>query len=375
MECNILNYQLITDNDALYALCQAVVPGTALALDTEFIRVRTYYPKLGLLQIYDGTNLALIDPLAITNWTPFIGLMSDASYIKYFHACSEDLDVFQHYFNSVPTAIIDTQILAAFLDNAVSTSYANLANKYMGICLNKNETRTNWLARPLSTEQCRYAAEDVYYLLTLGEQLRAEIKNSPWQEAAYEECRAIVAKKHDKILSENAYLNFKRLPQLRGKARRYLQLLAAWRLNMAREHDIAVNFVLPEIVLGNIAQYQPTSLAELQQLGMEGKKIRLYGQMILQIIKHPVTQDDVPGKHPAEYAEYKEIRDTLKQAVNVIATETGLNKEILLSRRHINHYVEWLYQPSTTLRPELICGWRAPLFKPYLPLHLKLNNN
>lgn len=365
-----MNFQLIRDNAGLYAVCQAMASATEVALDTEFIRIRTFHPKLGLMQIYDGVHLVLIDPSAITDWTAFIAMMRAPYCVKYFHACSEDLDVFQHYFNYLPTPLIDTQILAAFLDNAVCTSYANLVAKYLGITLSKNETRTNWLGRPLSAQQCRYAAEDVYYLLPLAQQLLTQITHTPWRQAVDEECCAVLTRKSAKLLPENAYLSFKQLNQLHGNARAYLQLLAAWRLETARNQDIALNFVLPEATLCQIARYQPTSLAQLQQLGISGKGIRLYGQIILDLMRQPLSSPATIIKHPSEYSEYKSISHRFKKAAAIIATETGLNKEIILSRRHINQYVDWLHQPQCPT-PELIKGWRVPLFKPYLSLPTK----
>lgn len=370
-----MKYHLITDNESLYTLCCSVTPKAAFALDTEFIRTHTYYPQMGLIQFFDGCQLALIDPLEITDWTAFYALMADPSHLKYFHACSEDLDVFQHQFGWIPTPIIDSQIVASFLDNPLCASYANLVKKYMQIPLSKNATRTDWLARPLSQDQCRYAAEDVYYLLPLMTMLIDTVKEAGWFDAAREECLATITKKTENVLPQQAYLTFKKVSQLKGKQRSYLQLLAAWRLEYAREHDIALNFVLPEQLLWKIARYQPTSLGELKALGARGKEIRLYGNTMLNLLKQPVQNPEPLARNASESPNYKRISEALKLAAEAIAKDTGLSEAVLLSRRHINHYVDWLNRNKTGSEPEIISGWRAALFMPYLPIALHENKN
>lgn len=361
----LLKYQLITHNNTLESLCQSLINKRVIALDTEFIRVRTYYPEIGLIQLFDGDNLALIDPLAIDNWQCFVAMLQNKSQIKYFHACGEDIDVFMHEFNLLPSPILDSQILAAFLDNDLCTSYATLVNKYLNVTLNKTETRTNWLSRPLSNKQCCYAAEDVYYLLQLTDKLIEIVEKKGWLKAAKEECQTFSAKKSALVSPSHAYLNIKKASQLKGIELSYLQLLAAWRLQYAIEHNIAVNLVLPETLIWKIAYYKPSSLTELKKLGAHEREIRLYGNVIMELLCQPVNTHLTPIKPITNYTNYITVTEHLRQAAAKIAKETGLNKSILLSRRHINHYVKWLDNKNES-KPEIISGWRAPLFEPYL---------
>ncbi len=115
---------MITTNDALAAICEAASAFPAIALDTEFVRTRTYYPQLGLLQMYDGERVTLIDPLTITDWTPFRDLLTNTAITKYLHAGSEDLEVFLNTFGVQPQPMIDTQILAAFCGRPMSWGFA-----------------------------------------------------------------------------------------------------------------------------------------------------------------------------------------------------------------------------------------------------------
>lgn len=366
-----LSYQYITNNEQLADYCLKIGNSKAIALDTEFVRTRTFYPHLGLLQIFDGHFAALIDPLAITDWRNFIAILENPTIKKYFHSCSEDIEVFQYFFNYVPNPVVDSQILASFLDNSISCGYASLVKKYLNVDLDKSETRTDWLKRPLTDRQCQYAINDVLYLFPLIEKLKSQLTISNWLEAAYSECQLIVSRKCEVMDPEDAYLNIKNSWQLKGKSLGNLQKLAKWRYNLAKSQDIALNFVIHEEVLWKIARYLPTSLAELEKLGMKGKEIRLYGQKILGILAEPVP-DVPPIRRVNCYPDYKKIAETLKQAANKIAEQTGLNPDLLLSRRLINHYVKWQEKQESQL-PEILTSWRKPLFEKYLTQLSPLN--
>lgn len=125
-----MNYQLITTNNALQQVCEQARTHAHIALDTEFVRTRTYYPQLGLIQLYDGEQLSLIDPLPITEWQPFRALLQDLNVVKYLHAGSEDLEVFLNAFDQMPTPMIDTQVLAAFSGRSLSCGFAMLVAEF-----------------------------------------------------------------------------------------------------------------------------------------------------------------------------------------------------------------------------------------------------
>jgi ribonuclease D len=361
-----LNYQYITCNEQLSLLCDVLKQATTISLDTEFMRTRTYYPQMGLIQLYADGHLALIDPLHIDNWQCLITILRSQSLQKYFHACSEDIDVFMYQFDLIPTSILDSQVVASFLDNPICSGYATLVNKYLQVKLDKSETRTDWLARPLTDKQCHYAAADVYYLHPLMDTLIEHVTAKGWFTAAREECQTLLRKKQDIIQPENAYQYIKKASQLKGVALNQLQRLAKWRLEYARSHNIAVNFVLHEELLWKIARYQPTSLAELTALGMHGREIRLYGEIIVNMLKQPILQPLAELVRTVDYPNYKKIAQHLKMAADNIARDTGLNQELILSRRHINQYVEWLADPTQQPLPEIVSGWRKPLFADYL---------
>jgi len=168
--------------DALAAAAARWRKAPALGIDTEFVRERTFYPRLGLLQVSDGTRSALIDPVALPDLEPLREVLADPAIVKVAHSPSEDLEVLFHRFGEFPSSLFDTQAAAAFIGLDAAMSYQRLVRELLAVELDKAETRTDWLRRPLSDAQVHYAAQDVELLLPLHELLRARLEawGSKW---------------------------------------------------------------------------------------------------------------------------------------------------------------------------------------------------
>jgi ribonuclease D len=361
-----LNYQMITTNEALAALCEAAAGTDAIALDTEFVRTRTYYPQLGLIQLYDGENVALIDPLTITDWAPFRDLITNTQVTKFLHAGSEDLEVFLNAFGAMPQPMIDTQILAAFSGRALSWGFAAMVEQYTGVALDKSESRTDWLARPLTTRQCDYAAADVWYLLPIARKLLAETEEAGWLNAALDECRLMMQRRGEILAPEEAWRDISNAWQLRTRQLACLRLLADWRLRKARERDLAVNFVVREENLWAVARYMPGSMGELDSIGLSGSEIRFHGKTLLSLVAQAqaLPEDALPEPllNLVDMPGYRKAFKAIKALVQDVSESKGLSAELIASRRQINQLLNWHWQlkPQTNL-PELISGWRAEL--------------
>jgi ribonuclease D len=360
-----LNYQIITSDSSLEDVCQAAAVHTTLALDTEFVRTRTYYPQLGLVQMFDGERLSLIDPLTITNWQPFIALLTCPDIVKYLHAGSEDLEVFLHSFGTMPVNMIDTQVLASFTGMPLSTGFAKLVEKYDGVVLDKSESRTDWLARPLSTRQCDYAAADVWYLLPLAGKLYQEAQRSGWLPAALDECQLMMQRRSDVTEPDEAWRDIGNAWQLRPRQLGCLKLLAAWRLREARKRDLAVNFVVREENLLSVARYLPGTLGELDGMGLNGSEIRYHGKTLLSLVEQaqamPESELPEPISSLIDMPGYRKAFKAIKTVVQQVGEECGLSPELLASRRQINQLLNWHWQLKPGLTPELTNGWRANL--------------
>lgn len=360
----VLNYQFITTNTALEDVCKAASEVSQIALDTEFVRIRTYYPHLGLIQMYDGKQISLIDPLTITEWTPFVELLTNPAVLKYLHAGSEDLEVFSHQFGCVPTPMIDTQVVAAFLGYPISCGFATLVEKYEHIALDKSESRTDWLARPLTEKQCQYASGDVFYLLPLAKKLIAQAQEAGYMDAIVDECEMIAERRQETVSPELAYCDIGNAWQLRGQQLACLKMLAEWRLNQARARDMALNFVVREEHLWSVARYLPTSLAELDALSLSGQEIRCHGRRLLDFVAKAkqIKDEDCPEPigNLIEQPNYKKAFKAIKTVIQEVSEGQRYNPELLASRRQINQLLN-IHWKIKTGEPELLSRWRKAL--------------
>ncbi|QLR72770.1 ribonuclease D [Citrobacter freundii] len=357
---------MITTDDALATLCEAVREFPAIALDTEFVRTRTYYPQLGLIQLFDGKHVALIDPLGITDWSPLRDILRDTTITKFLHAGSEDLEVFLNTFGELPQPLIDTQILAAFCGRPLSWGFAAMVEEFTGVALDKSESRTDWLARPLTERQCEYAAADVWYLLPITAKLMAETDASGWLPAALDECRLMQQRRQEVLAPEDAWRDITNAWQLRTRQLACLQLLADWRLRKARERDLAVNFVVREEHLWSVARYMPGSLGELDSLGLSGSEIRFHGKALISLVEKAQALPEASLPEPLlnlmDMPGYRKAFKAIKALVADVSAEHNLSVELLASRRQINQLLNWHWKlkPKSSL-PELISGWRGEL--------------
>lgn len=361
-----MNYQMITTNDGLATLCEIASQTPAVALDTEFVRTRTYYPQLGLIQLFDGEHLALIDAVTITDWAPLRALLLNPDVTKFLHAGSEDLEVFLNTLGCMPNPLIDTQILAAFCGRPMSWGFAAMVEEFEGIVIDKSESRTDWLARPLTERQCDYAAADVWYLLPIAHRLLAETQSAGRLPAALDECRLTMLRRQEVTDPADAWRDITNAWQLRPRQLACLQLLADWRLRKARDRDMAVNFVVREEHLWSVARYMPGSLGELDGLGLSGSEIRFHGKTLLSLVEkaQALSEESLPEPllNLMDMPGYRKVFKEIKTLVQQVSEEQGISAEMLASRRQINQLLNahWQLKPQS-LPPELISGWRGEL--------------
>ena len=208
----------------------------AIGLDTEFIRTDTFYPIAGLYQVASGDSIYLLDPLHINDWTPFVRVLEDAQVTKVMHSCQEDLELMAHHLRTRPTNLFDTQIANAFVCPEYSLSYAKLVDRICGVALEKQETRSNWLRRPLSDQQISYARGDVLYLVPMYRHLEAKLQDLGRGHWFDEEMRARgVYREAD---PNNHYHLLKRAWTLKPRELARLQALCRWREQAARELNV-----------------------------------------------------------------------------------------------------------------------------------------
>ncbi|KKZ55555.1 ribonuclease D [Haemophilus haemolyticus] len=368
-ECqNPPHFTVITDNTSLLEICNLAQQQSAVALDTEFMRVSTYFPKLGLIQLYDGERISLIDPLAITDFSPFVALLSNPKVLKILHSCSEDLLVFLQEFGQLPRPMIDTQIMARFLGIGTSAGLAKLAQQYLNVEIDKGATRTNWIKRPLSDIQLQYAAGDVWYLLPLYRILEKELAKTPWEQAVRDDCELALAKTHklQERDSEKAYLDIPNAWKLNPLELSRLRILAQWRQNVGIERDLALSYIVKSDNLWKVAKNNPLNTSEMLEMGLTENEVRVRGKKILQLLAQArrISSNDYPKpiERISEDPRYKKTIRLLQEKVNRLTPE-GLSPEIVASKRTLEELIKWVwkYDCSQGKLPDLLIGWRKPI--------------
>jgi ribonuclease D len=373
-----MQYQLIEDESSLQALCQQYNKAEILAIDTEFVRTRTLYPKLGLLQVFDGKQLALIDPIAINDLSPFWQLLTNENIVKVLHACSEDLEVFLTSANCKPVNLIDSQIIMSFLGHGLSIGYAAMVEHFTGVALDKSESRTDWTKRPLTQKQLDYASADVDYLFQLYPKLLAEIEQVGRLDYAKQETQLLIERKFTPIDEDNLYRQMKMVYRLNSKQLNILQHLARWRFQQAKKRDLPIGFVAKDHTLMAIAQHNPQNMDAMNNLkGAEVLDIRHKGKAMLSIVKSAsqTSESDYPAKITRldEYPGYKQIFKTVKAFIVAIAEKNSLAIENLASKKQINQFLTWYFNINdiralnssieTSLpNVDILMGWRKELF-------------
>ena len=246
--------EVITDREALDAVVKSALEEPRYAIDTEFHRERTYFPQVALVQLAWGDQVALIDPLAIS-LEPFAQLLDGPGQCV-FHAGVQDLEVLDLACGTVPTQIFDTQIAAGFLGLS-SGSLASLLDRYMGLSMTKGDRLTDWLQRPLTEAQLRYAAGDVDNLLELTDILSEELVQRGRLDWANDESQLLLDKPRSGRVPEEAVKRIKEARSLRGKSLKVATAVAAWRERRAAQLDVPVRQVLSDIAVIGVAQKRP----------------------------------------------------------------------------------------------------------------------
>ena len=249
-----------------------------IGLDTEFQRTDTFFPIPGLYQVAGSCGTWLIDPLAIGDWAPLVDALTDPDLVKVLHGCSEDLELFYRHLDTQPVNLFDTQLAFAFLSENFSLSYASLVETLLGVTLAKHHTRSNWLKRPLSEEQLRYAQEDVAYLVELQGALEARLKAAErWRWFAEDMQRR---ERYAPRQPSAYFAGVKRAWKLDAAELAVLKRLCEWREQCAMAEDVPRNRVVWDEHLFEFARCAVLDLAEVQHRLPPGIA-RRYGQALV----------------------------------------------------------------------------------------------
>ena len=357
--------QIIDQNSVLAEHCRNWLQLPFVAIDTEFVRTETYFPIAGLIQVGDGERAYLIDPLEITDWSPLVALLECPAVVKVLHACSEDLEVFQHLCGALPTPVFDTQIAAAYLGMGFSMSYSRLVNALLGIELDKEETRSDWLQRPLSAKQLQYAVDDTLHLARIYTLMAPRLQAANLIDWLLEDTAELVASAAETPEPTQAYCRIKQAWRLKPAELAVLQVLCDWRERSARQRDVARNRLLREAVLCPLAQRQPDTLAQLSRMeDIHPRTVRQDGETVLELIKQgrSVPEADWPQKLPEPLpADANRLLKSLRKVGQQHAERLGMAGELMLRKKVLEALVRTGYPSGPYSLPDELSGWRREL--------------
>ena len=285
--------RLITTTEELAAVCKRLAQHDFVAVDTEFIREQTYWPRLCLIQLAGPQDEALVDPLRPgISLEPFFALMANEAVVKAFHAARQDVEIVWNLAKLIPHPIFDTQVAAMVCGFGEAVSYVNLVKQITNRDLDKTSRFTDWSRRPLSQQQLTYALGDVTYLRDVYRRLKSELEATERERWLDEEMSGLTDPRTYDVHPEDAWRRLK----LRVKNRKGLAVLielAAWRERMAQSQDVPRNRILRDEALYDIASHAPTEATQLSELRTlsEGFARSARAKEIIEAVKRGLARD------------------------------------------------------------------------------------
>lgn len=349
-----MSHEWIDSDAGLASLVDRLIGEPRYALDTEFHRERTYYPRLALMQFAWPGGIALVDPLAcdVRALVPLL----EGEGLAVLHAAQQDLEVLAHACGAIPSRLFDTQLAAGFLGHS-TPSLANLVHAELKVTLPKGDRLTDWLRRPLTADQRTYAASDVVHLLELHDRLGAQLERRGRTTWAAEACEEFRVRPQGPGDPQDAWLRVKDARTLKAKGRGVARMVCAWRERRAMELDIPPRHVLSDLAILGIAQKAPQTVADLASArGVDERHARgSIGQELLAAVRAGAEQ-------PADFPHHdgEELDRKLRPAVTLVSawvSEVARRRDVdtaLLATRHDLHA---FLRGDPDAR--LSTGWRA----------------
>ncbi len=346
----------IKTNEQLDEFCKQIKNSPYIAIDTEFMREKTYYPQLCLIQVATQDHTACIDPLAIKELQPLWDIFYDENTIKIFHAARQDLELIYNLTQNIPKPIFDTQIAATLLGLGDQISYATLVKSMLNIDLDKSQTRTDWSQRPLDKDQIKYAANDVRYLVKCYSLVKNQLSDKnrlDWLNKDFEQLSDTHLYNVD---LQQTWLKVSGKQKLKGNALGVLQTLTAWREQTAQEKNLPKKWVMKDDILIGLAMKRPQNKAQLAKIrGLTNDTISKIGNTILNLInetEHKTPERlNIPGKLSQEQ---DALIDSLMAVMRFRASQENISPAMIANRKDLEQLL--LEQNNTELA--ITQGWR-----------------
>ncbi len=345
--------QPVTDLNTLVRLCERINGEKYLAVDTEFTRTKTYFPKLELIQIASVNLIFCVDVPCISDWSSLRDVVKASATTTVLHSADQDLEVLAQY-DLLPLRILDSQI-AAQLCGTQKLSYKNIVKEYLGIELTKDQTRSNWSKRPLSSPQIQYALNDVRYVLPMFQVLRDQLQQMDRLSWLYEESARLLEQSICNLSADNAWKSFSGGATLNFHDQQLAKQLLIWREKRAKLVNRPRQWIMSDHQIADLARSRPQSVQTTAH--MLGKKTHRIPKWVSSV--QAMLSAKTPNTHIPIWISWKSLNsdqkrqvDELLEQINLFAAEFELPASLLCTRQEAVETVCGEYSAR------LFSGWR-----------------
>ena len=349
----------LSTQEELVAFCDRAAGSKVIAVDTEFLREKTYYPRLCLVQVSTGDEIAAVDPILIEDLSPLAKLFADRSVTKVFHACSQDLEVILDGMGVECAPVFDTQLAAAFLGMRQQVSYGSLVEAYCGIHLPKAESLTDWSRRPLDSEQLVYAEDDVRYLPGIYERMISSLIEGDRLSWVIPEMEALADFSRIRRAPEDAYLRLRRAGSLTRRQLAIAREVCAWRERTAANHDIPRKWVASDEVVVEVCKRAPGSLERLRRIRgtdqLSERDARALVDAVARGAACPADQCPKVNRAVRPSPETEGVIDLMYAVLRLASEHSGIATQLIATRDDL---MEFLQNRAAS---RLASGWRWDL--------------
>ena len=334
----------LSTQEQLDDFCRQIAGEKVVAVDTEFLREKTYYPKLCLVQIGAGELTAAIDPLLVGDLAPLARIFEDPSVTKVLHACGQDLEVILDGMGCVCAPVFDTQLAAAFLGMRQQVSYGSLVEAYCGVRLPKAESLTDWSRRPLDPEQLAYAEDDVRYLPGIYDRMVTELTRQDRLSWVRPEMDALSDPARIKRDPSEAFLRLRRSGSLTRRQLAVAREVCAWREGVAAERDIPRKWVASDEVVVEVCKRTPGSLDRLRRIRGTEQISERDGRSLLAAVARgtacPAEECPKVTKHLRPSPETEGVIDLMYAVLRLVSEKSGVATQLIATRDDLLDFLQ-----------------------------------
>ena len=349
----------LSTQSELAEFCELASTSKVLAVDTEFLREKTYYPKLCLVQVAAGDAIAAIDPILIEDLSPLAALFSDPTITKVFHACTQDIEVLLDGMDCACAPVFDTQLAAAFLGMRQQVGYGALVEAYCDVKLPKAESLTDWSRRPLDPEQLSYAEDDVRYLPGIYERMMGQLVERDRLSWVLPEMDLLSDISRFRREPEDAYQRLKRASSLTRRQLAVAREACAWREETAARRDVPRKWVVSDEVIVEVCKRAPTSLDRLRRIRGTDQLGERDARALLDAVQRGLacSPDLYPkiARHARPTVETEGVIDLMYAVLRLVSEKSGVATQLIATRDDL---LDFLQDRSSS---PLATSWRWEL--------------